>query len=378
MKTPHPIKKYSRWYRKWKPWLQWGVGGFLILSFFIYLIDSVAGFIASWFFLSAGLLVFPPSAKRIYPWIQKKFSFDVPRWGKYIAVIGLFILGSSIAPTTDSTPATVNTTQVAESSKTIDSSQEKDEVSPALIAETEEESITTTAEPNFLEGMQEATVVSITDGDTLKVNINGTVETIRVVGIDTPETVDPRKPVQCFGKEATAKMRELVSGKTVYLEPDQTQGERDKYQRLLRFVFLEDGSDVGLTLIKEGYASEYTYESNPYKYQLAYRNAETEARNNNKGLWASDVCPTPSITPTAKPITIPTQAPVQSIVPSPAPVVPSNDGYACDGPDLDCGDFTSHAQAQSFFDGCGFNANYDPHRLDSVGIGDGVACESLP
>lgn len=137
---------------------------------------------------------------------------------------------------------------------------------------------------------QRAEVVSVVDGDTVKVVIEGKRETIRIIGIDTPETVDPRKSVQCFGKEASDRAKSLLEGKIVYLEFDQSQGDRDVYKRLLRFVFLEDGSDVGLMLIREGYAHEYTYRSNPYFYQALYKAAEQEARENGRGLWNENAC----------------------------------------------------------------------------------------
>lgn len=132
-------------------------------------------------------------------------------------------------------------------------------------------------------------VVSVTDGDTIKVDLNGKTETIRLIGIDTPETKDPRKTVQCFGQEASAKMTGLVSGQSVSLEADPTQEESDKYGRLLRYVFLSDGTNVNLLMIKEGYAHEYTYDL-PYKYQKEFRQAETDARTKNLGLWSPTSC----------------------------------------------------------------------------------------
>jgi micrococcal nuclease len=142
-----------------------------------------------------------------------------------------------------------------------------------------------------LESTQSAKVIKVVDGDTLKVVVQGQPETVRVIGLDTPETVDPRKPVQCFGKAAAAKMTELVGEKEVVLVADPTQGERDKYQRLLRFVFLPDGTDVGLSLIQGGYAYEYTYQNNPYAYQVSYKAAEVTAQQSNLGLWNSTLCP---------------------------------------------------------------------------------------
>ncbi|MCK4636204.1 MAG: thermonuclease family protein [Candidatus Moranbacteria bacterium] len=132
-------------------------------------------------------------------------------------------------------------------------------------------------------------VVKVVDGDTLSVNIDGKVEKLRLIGIDTPETVDPRKPVQCFGREASDKAKELLSGKKVRLEVDSTQDERDRYDRLLRYVILEDGTSFNKKMIQEGYAHEYTYKV-PYKYQAEFKFAEETARENKRGLWASDTC----------------------------------------------------------------------------------------
>jgi len=99
-------------------------------------------------------------------------------------------------------------------------------------------------------------VSSVVDGDTLKVNINGTIETLRLIGMDTPETVDPRKPVQCFGKEASNKAKELLIGKKVRIEKDSTQGELDKYGRRLVYIYREDGLFYNKYMIEQGYAHE--------------------------------------------------------------------------------------------------------------------------
>lgn len=103
------------------------------------------------------------------------------------------------------------------------------------------------------------------------------------MSIDTPETKDPRKPVQCFGLEATNKLKELTLGKSVALKLDSFQGDRDRYGRLLRYVYLADGTFVNAEMVKSGYAFAYTkIESD----QLAYmQSLEIEARTNNAGLW---------------------------------------------------------------------------------------------
>ncbi len=132
-------------------------------------------------------------------------------------------------------------------------------------------------------------VVSIVDGDTIKVSINGKTETIRLIGIDTPETQDPRKPVQCYGKEATSRMQHYVQSKSVRLAADSSQGDKDKYNRLLRYIFLEDGQNVGYQMILDGVAHEYTY-NKPYQYQKQFKAAETMAQQNKAGFWAANTC----------------------------------------------------------------------------------------
>ena len=144
-------------------------------------------------------------------------------------------------------------------------------------------------------------VTKVVDGDTLTVEMNGKSVKIRLIGLDTPETVDPRKPVQCFGKEASERARQMLSGQNVRVEKDASQGEYDKYGRLLAYVYLPDlpapasaGGQAGGTLfnkymIASGYAHEYTYNL-PYKFQKEFKAAEVQAREMKKGLWADGVC----------------------------------------------------------------------------------------
>ena len=132
-------------------------------------------------------------------------------------------------------------------------------------------------------------VTRVVDGDTLKVSSGDGVLTVRVIGINTPETVDPRKAVECYGKEASEKMRSLVENQRVILTNDLSQSEQDRYGRLLRYVELTDGTDVGLTLIQEGFAHEYTYNS-PYARQQFYRAAQKSAQDDSLGFWSSSAC----------------------------------------------------------------------------------------
>ncbi|OGY35234.1 MAG: hypothetical protein A3D99_01005 [Candidatus Andersenbacteria bacterium RIFCSPHIGHO2_12_FULL_45_11] len=133
-------------------------------------------------------------------------------------------------------------------------------------------------------------VTKVVDGDTIDVQIGEKVERIRIIGMDTPETVDPRKPVQCFGKEASNKAKTILAGKKVRLESDSISGERDKYGRLLRYIYLENGTSFEKLMISEGYAHEYTYNSIPYKYQADFKKAQKDAQTKKRGLWSPTSC----------------------------------------------------------------------------------------
>ncbi len=128
-------------------------------------------------------------------------------------------------------------------------------------------------------------VKSITDGDTIKVVKDGKTETVRLLGIDTPETKDPRKPIQCFGKEATDHMTALSLGQYVRLESDPTQGNKDKYQRLLRYVYKEDGTNVNAQMVKDGFAVAYV--RYPVQQIESYKVLQKNAREANLGLWGA-------------------------------------------------------------------------------------------
>lgn len=132
-------------------------------------------------------------------------------------------------------------------------------------------------------------VSKVVDGDTIKVTKNEATYTVRLIGVDTPETVDPRKTVQCFGKEASAFTKGLIEGKEVTLTTDPTQDLTDKYKRWLRYVHLADGTFVNQQIIAEGYGYEYTY-AVAYTYQQAFKDAQADAQKNSKGLWNSSTC----------------------------------------------------------------------------------------
>ena len=121
------------------------------------------------------------------------------------------------------------------------------------------------------------TVTKVVDGDTIHVDANGQRLKIRMIGLDTPETVDPRKPVQCFALEASAQAKTALSSQSVYLETDPSQDSVDRYGRTLAYIWTASGRLVNLDMIAEGFAHEYTYNL-PYRYQQAFRTAEDDAR----------------------------------------------------------------------------------------------------
>ena len=129
-------------------------------------------------------------------------------------------------------------------------------------------------------------VAKVIDGDTIELD---TKQKVRYIGIDTPETKHPQKGVECFGKEAYEKNKELVEGKTVQLMKDVS--EVDKYGRLLRYVYvMPPEASMSATLfinqylVQEGYAHAATFPPD-VTYSEQFRTLETEARSQNKGLW---------------------------------------------------------------------------------------------
>ncbi len=217
--------------------------------------------------------------------------------------------------------------------------------------------------PAMPAGLTAGIVSNVVDGDTLDVTIGGVEQRIRMLGMDTPETKHPSKPVECFGREASERASALLHGQVVLLEADQ-------YGRLLRFVWLPDGRLVNLVLIAEGYAFEYTY-NRPYRYQAQFQTAQATAREQQAGLWATSACggqrkavvtpptathvPAPPPPPTARPANCDPAYPDVCIPPPP--------------PDLDCADVAPL---------CRFRVlPPDPHQFD-LGDGDGWGCERCP
>lgn len=128
-------------------------------------------------------------------------------------------------------------------------------------------------------------VTEFADGDTISVNMNGKNERVRFIGVDTPETHDPRKPVQCFGKAASEFTKNLIGNNNVRLETDPINTNRDRYNRLLRYVYLPNNTLVNAEIIKQGYGFAYT--GFPFTKSEEFIKYQTDARVQGKGLWST-------------------------------------------------------------------------------------------
>jgi micrococcal nuclease len=128
-------------------------------------------------------------------------------------------------------------------------------------------------------------VTHVADGDTISVDMNGKTESIRMIGVDTPESVKPNSPVQCYGHEASDFTKKNLTNTTVKLEADPAGDNRDRYDRLLRYVYLEDGTLWNQKLIDGGYG--FAYLSFQFGKQADFAASQAHAKDAKLGLWAT-------------------------------------------------------------------------------------------
>lgn len=134
-------------------------------------------------------------------------------------------------------------------------------------------------------------VTQFVDGDTIAVNMNGHSEKVRMIGVDTPETHKPNTPVQCFGPDASAYTKRRIGLDKVKLVADPLTTDRDRYNRLLRYVYLVDGTNLDQAIIRDGYGFYYPYFA--FSQSREFDKAQSSAKAENKGLWSA--CqPTPT------------------------------------------------------------------------------------
>jgi micrococcal nuclease len=118
--------------------------------------------------------------------------------------------------------------------------------------------------------------------------MDGKEEKVRLIGLDTPETKKPNSPVECFGKAASDYAHKLMDNQSVRLEADPINTNRDRYDRLLRYVYLKDGRMVNSEMIKQGYG--FAYLSFPFTKSDEFRQIQKQARETEQGLWANGAC----------------------------------------------------------------------------------------
>lgn len=128
-------------------------------------------------------------------------------------------------------------------------------------------------------------VARFVDGDTIVVSMQGKAETVRFIGIDTPETHKPNTPVQCYGPAAAAYTKNIIGSHLVRLESDILSANRDRYDRLLRYVYLDNGTFVNKELVQRGYAFYYPYF--PFSKAQEFKDAQTSAQQQFLGLWGN-------------------------------------------------------------------------------------------
>lgn len=163
-----------------------------------------------------------------------------------------------------------------------------------------------------------ATVTEVIDGDTVNVLIDNEIERIRLIGVDAPEHQD------CYYRESLQYAKSLLDDQQVQIEKDESQGEYDKYDRLLAYLILPDGSNFSQIQLEEGAVKEYTYDA-PYKYQKEFQDAESRARSNKIGIWNPESCKKSNELDSKKK----TQPPTEEL-PAPLPITTSSMGISED------------------------------------------------
>lgn len=301
-----------------------------------------------------------------------KITFSKPGWFVSIGLIFSFIMAMALV-----NPAEETTKMVSQQEEKASSEQEKNaqeqrkkeeaekKAAEELKAKAEEAKKKAEAEAKAAKIKKYgeiATVTRVVDGDTLEINYKGNEEDVRLLLIDTPETVHPSKPTEPFGPEASQFVKDTLTGKEIRLKIGTE--ERDKYGRLLAYVFVGEET-IQEMLLRKGLAkTAYLY--NDLTMLDEFHKEQDIAKNKGVGIWSIDgyahVDDDDGFHYQ--------EEPEPKVEAEPEPSAPTINTYV---PDKDCGDFSSQSEAQAFMDASGPS---DPHRLDG-NDNDGLACESL-
>lgn len=348
--------------------LKWLFYGFIILL----LLVSINCLISHPFFwIGIVLVLYAKYLKNKYK--VESNSSKRPRWIKVIGIILIFIswVGcmNEISQQQEAQPKQEEQVQDSPKNKDINEDQENEKSNkeanqevdksvsmvPPIPEEKKEENKNSPSDDRIL-----AKVIRVVDGDTLEVNISGKEEKVRLLLIDTPETVDPNKPVEPFGPEASDFTKKALTDKNVELEFDVQ--ERDQYGRLLAYAWI-DGKTHNERLLENGLAQVVVYQPN-IKYVDHFRIVQKNAQAAKVGIWGQPSALDPQ--PQKQEPT--TQKPNKQPKPQPASKWTEAD-FALD---KDCKDFSSSREATEFMNSS-VKAGYGDHRLDRDH--DGIACE---
>ncbi|MFC4403279.1 thermonuclease family protein [Gracilibacillus xinjiangensis] len=363
---------------------------FLTILFIIIIISLIVSFpvAALALIIGIGIAVWGNKERKINKEIsaQSKKPAIIILLGVFIIIGGFSLQGAitddvasessednnSVAPKEDNEESAIEATnEDTENAAKNDTAENSEET-----LDTHSENKSTSESDN--EELITTTVTRVVDGDTLEVNYNGTTEDVRLLLVDTPETVHPNKPVEPFGPEASQFVKDTVQGKEVQLKLGIE--ERDKYDRLLAYVYIGD-TTLQEMLLEEGLAAT-AYLYNDLTMLEEFHAAQQTAIDAGIGVWSIPGYATvdqengfqyeePEPEPAPEPEPVPEPEPQ----PEPEVTTPSSNlKYDPAGPDRDCGDFSTQSEAQAFMEASGAS---DPHRLDG-NDNDGLACESLP
>lgn len=191
-------------------------------------------------------------------------------------------------------------------------------------------------------------VLSVYDGDTIAVSIDGQRERVRIIGINAPELARGGNAAECYAQESASQMQSLVQSQRVHLLPDPTQDDRDRYDRLLRHVVRESGGHVAYLMVSEGFAVERQYAA-PYAYQSDLLAAQEQARSQGLGLWSACGGLPDGAVPVA-PVAPAPAAPAPSAPAEPAPAEPAPSECVIKGNIASDGERIYHVPGQRYYD----------------------------
>lgn len=351
-----------------KKYLVWAAAGFTFIISLAYATSS--DIFSAIFFLLCTLLIVPQTYQILDSVLKNKLSNNNLR---ILLIIILFFVGVAI-------PSSSNTAEPVQQS--IETGKKENPVDSETL--NNEKVINEAVDPEQNNDLEIGKVVKVSDGDTIRVEIENDEVSVRLIGIDTPEINHQSEPVQCYGPEAKEALENLILNKEVRLEKDVS--DVDKYDRYLRYIWLDEIL-VNEYMTQQGYALASPYPPD-IKYQQRINTGEQTAKNNSVGFWSVNTCngnvytgtykdPNKTTTPepqtnssnntntgnVAPPVYV---SPVVTQQATPPPTTSSKYTCSCS---KTCGQMASCEEAYFQLNECGCSAR--------DGDDDGVPCESI-